>query len=153
MLPVFNCLFCVATVTPCAQWCINVWMSCNWSNQIDVLFQAPSDADCHLYPLLLFVLVDILCLQPFFLKKKKILLLLFFKRIALFFLCMPRLCGIYVCPEVVLGFIFTFPVTRHRRMTAYGKEKRLERSLACGTVRLSAQFIKVRRHNQHGWLD
>lgn len=64
------CVFqsiCVATVTPCAQWCINVWMLfCNWSNQIDVLYRAPSDADCHLYPLLLLVLVDIMCVSKLF---------------------------------------------------------------------------------------
>ena len=64
------CVFqsiCVATVTPCAQWCINVWMLfCNWSNQIHVLYRSLSDADCHLYSLLLLVLVDIVCVSKLF---------------------------------------------------------------------------------------
>lgn len=97
-------------MTPCAQWCINVWMLfCNWSNQIDVLYRALSDADCHLYPLLLFVLVDIMCVSELFhFLKTCAPLFQLFCTCFMFFLRGRTIWGLWVCALVILGFIFRF---------------------------------------------
>lgn len=63
MLSVPISLFCGTSVTPCAQWC--VWMLfCDWSNQMNMLYRAVSDANCHpsLF-LLLFVLAETRCVS------------------------------------------------------------------------------------------
>lgn len=60
---------------------------------------------------------------------------------------MPRICGIYVASRKRFWApFFAFAVARRQRLTAYGKEKRLEGGLA----ELLDFRVKVSHHNQHG---
>lgn len=82
---------------------------CNQSNQIDVLYRALSDADCHLYPpLLLFVLVDITCVSKiFFIFKKNVLFNLFPTGFIVFYEAgLSEACRFMHL--VIQGFIFKF---------------------------------------------
>lgn len=80
---------------------------CNWSNQIDVLYRALSDADYHLHPLLLFVLVDITCVSEVFISSFSVLYFNYFYTL-LFFLRGRIIWGLKAYALVIQGFSFLF---------------------------------------------